>query len=540
MMSNKSNQGTSSLLISYTGCPRNLTNLYPDNGLASLAGCLIKNGHKMKILDYGTVETMRLMAPDLIRKWLRKIYGRDKSLWGKVQLFFIENILAIFRIRFENKIAKNILSIIAIEKINFIGFKLFVGNGFKGSISIAKKIKDKYPNLKIFAGGPTVDICREHIYRVFDGFDALAYGEGEETIVMLAEFVQGKRRLEQIPNLIFRRNGKINTTQAKRVEDLNNLPFPVYDEDVYLNMGSNQKVKAIVFDESRGCPYRCAFCNHPEKSGTSTRTKTAKRIVDEMEFMITKYGINSFRFAGSNPPPKLMEGIAEEVMARGLKVYYHFMARVNFSKEEMFHKMKESGALSVLFGIESGSQYLLDKLNKNCTVNQIKTAVKAAKKANLFVIGSFIFPLPFENDATKEETINLIRELNLDGFFINSPGVFPGTEWAKNPDKYNIEMLASPAEFAKCWMYFDIDSASGFLPGRFNGQNCREISIAERNFVKVLIKEGLFRIAGEDGTLLSHKIGISPEEFNRLSRPIFFAVDYMAVANLLERLNNST
>lgn len=536
-MKNRNIQKTSSLLISYTGCPRNLTNLYPDNGLASLAACLIKNGHKTKILDYGTVDTMRLMSPGIIRKWLKKIYTKRGKIWGETQLFFIEKVLVIFRKRFENKTAKDILNIIKSERIDFIGFKLFVGDGFRGSISIAKKIKRRYPNLKIFAGGPTVDICCEHIYREFDGFDALAYGEGEETIVMLAEFVQGRVELEKIPNLIIRRDGKIITTSAKKVKNLNNLPFPVYDEDVYLSMRGNKKVKVIVFDESRGCPYRCAFCNHREKSGTFTRTKTAKRIVEEMEFIIKKYGISSFRFAGSNPPPKLMESIAEEVMARGLKVYYHFLARVNFSKEEMFHKMKESGALSVLFGIESGSQYLLDKINKNCKVSQIKTAVKAAKKAGLFVIGSFIFPLPFENDSTKKETINLVKELKLNGFFINPPGVFPGTEWVKNSDKYNIEILATPAEFAKCWMYFDIDSAHGFLPVKFNGKNSKEVVIEERNFIRTLIKQGLFRTTGEDGTLLSHKIGILPEEFSHLLNPSFFSRDYVAISQILKRLN---
>lgn len=538
-MFNKSNQGTSSLLISYTGCPRNLTNLYPDNGLASLAACLIANGHKIKILDFGTVETIKLMVPEIIREWLKKAYAKKGKAWGKIQLFFIERVLDILRKHFENKIAKDIINIIESEGIDFIGFKLFVGNGFKGSVSIAKKIKRKYPALKIFAGGPTVDICGKYIFKEFNGFDALAYGEAEKTIVMLAEFVQGKRQLEEIPNLIFRRNGRNITTSGERIENLDSLPFPVYDEDIYLAMKDNHKVKAIVFDESRGCPYRCAFCNHRKKSGTFTRTKTAKRIVDEMEFMITKYGINSFRFAGSNPPSQLMEDIAEEIMAKGLKVYFHFMARVDFSKEEMFQKMKKSGGLSVLFGIESGSQYLLDKLHKNCKVNQIITAVKAAKKAGLFVIGSFIFPLPFENDATKEETINLIRELNLDGFFINPPGVFPGTEWANNPDKYGIKILDTAAEFARYWLYFDIDSAKGHIPYRVNDKSEQGIITEERDFVNTIAKAGLFRIAGEDGALLSRKVGKSPEEFNRLVNAMFFTGNYIAIARLLKRLNKS-
>ncbi|MFW9971577.1 MAG: B12-binding domain-containing radical SAM protein [Candidatus Odinarchaeota archaeon] len=533
------NQKTLSLLISYAGCPSGLVNLYPDNGLANLASCLIKNGHKVRILDFGTVDTMRLMVPRGITKWLKQIYGRENRLWEKIQLFFINKVLIIFRKRFEYKITADILNIIKNEKIDFVGFKLFTGNGFRGFVWMAKKIKRRYPNLKIFAGGPAVDLCGEYIYNEFADCDALVYGEGEETIVMLAEFVQGRCGLEEIPNLIFRKDSEIIITSPKRINNLDNLPTPVYDEDVYLSMKGNQKAKVIVFDESRGCPYRCAFCYHPSKSGTFTRTKTAKRIVDEMEIMIKKHRINSFRFAGSNSPFKLTEEIAEEIIRRDLRVSYLFMARVNFANEEIFHKLKRSGTSAVLFGIESGSQYLLDNINKNYTVDQIKTAIKAAKRAGLFVIGSFIFPLPSENNLTKNETIHLIRELNFDSYFINPPAVQQGSEWSKNPNKYNIEITGTPAEFAKFWMHFDpIDY--GFLLYKIDGKDVRQLVKENASFTKILFKEGLFRLAGEAEALLSQKIGMSPEEFSHLIYPMFFARDYMAVSKLLEELNNAS
>lgn len=533
------NRKTSSLLISYVGCPNGLVNLYPDNGLANLAACLIKNGHKTKILDFGTVETMRLMVPCIISKWLKKVYINKENFWGKIQLFFINKVLNIFRKRFENKIAVDILNIIKNGKIDFVGFKLFTGHGFRASVLITTKLKHRYPNLKIFAGGPAIDLCGEYIYNEFADCDALVYGEGEETIVMLAEFVLGKCRLEEIPNLIFKREGKIITTPPKRVANLDDLPYPLYDGDVYLSMRGNQKAKVIVFDESRGCPYKCAFCYHPGKSGTFTRIKTAKRIVDEMEFMIKKFRINFFRFAGSNPPFKLTENIAEEIIKRGLRVSYLFMARANFANEAIFRKLKRSGTSMVLFGIESGSQYLLGKINKNYTVEQIKTTVKAAKRAGLFVIGSFIFPLPFENNSTKDETICLIRELNFDSCFINPPAVQRGSEWSKNPNKYNIEITGTPAEFAKFWMHCDpIDY--GFLLYKIDGKNVRQLVKENDNFIKILVKEGLFRLAGEAETLLSQKIGMSPEEFSHLIYPVFFARDYMAVSKLLEELNNAS
>jgi radical SAM superfamily enzyme YgiQ (UPF0313 family) len=74
--------------------------------------------------------------------------------------------------------------------------------------------------VKVFGGGPHVDWFHEMIYDVTDVFDVLAYGEGEETIVLLAGYIEGRKKLEEIPNLIFRKEGKIITTTEKRIEDL--------------------------------------------------------------------------------------------------------------------------------------------------------------------------------------------------------------------------------------------------------------------------------------------------------------------------------
>ncbi len=544
-MQDKRGNKTSSILIIYTGRPRSLVNLYPDNGLANLAAALIKNGHTTKIVDFGTVETIRLMVPPIISLWLRQVYVHREKLWRKlwrnIQLFCIDQILGFFRKRFERKISHDILNIIKTENIDFVGFKLFTGNGFKGAVSISRRIKQSFPKVKIFAGGPGVDSARKYIYNFCECFDALSYGYGEETIVMLAEFVQGRRKLEEIPNLIFKKDGEIITTPQKWTKNLDDMPFPVYDENVYLSMRGNQKVKVIVLEDSRGCNNKCAFCYHPWKGGNFIRVKTAKRIVDEMEPMITKYGINSFRFAGSSPPPKLIESIADEIIGRGLKVSYFFMARTDFWNEERFRKIKRSGGLSILFGIESGSQYLLDKINKNYTVDLIKRAITSAKEAGIFAIGSFIFPLPFENKATLEETLTLIRELKFDSYIIYPPFIEPGSDWANNPEKYNIEIPINRVKCIKAWLYFDPINPAYLLPlvYKIDGKNVRQIFNERNDFVKILIKEGIFRRAGESDALLSYKVGLSPEELSHLLNPLFFSGDYVAISQILKRLNKS-
>ena len=254
---------TRSLLINYSGYPAVIRSLALDNGLANLAGSLIQKGHQTTILDYATVDTIRRLFPheysDELNSLTRKIISsleqglppqRDdlnsfRDLDDRINELQKEKV---------QQIAREISEYVKAHKVDFVGLKLWSGDGFAGSITIAEKLKQDNPRLPVFAGGPHVDSFKENIFDVCALFDALVYGEGEETITMLADYVSGKRKLQDIPNLIYKNNGRIITTSIKRISSLDSLPFPVYDEDVYLAMNGNQKIKMVFIDESRGCP----------------------------------------------------------------------------------------------------------------------------------------------------------------------------------------------------------------------------------------------------------------------------------------------
>ncbi|MBW2966134.1 cobalamin-dependent protein, partial [Candidatus Woesearchaeota archaeon] len=251
------------VLINYGGYPNTPSALMPDNGLANLAGSLIREGHEAIILDYNTVDSIRRLFPQ----------NREGNLDERIKQAQKQDVA---------DVANNISNLIEKENIAFIGFKLVMGTGFESSIEIAEKVKEDNPEIPIFAGGPHIDWFRERICEVTDVFVALAYGEGEETIVRLAEYVERKRELNEIPNLIYKENGDIKITPIKRIDDLNSLAFPIYDEDVYLAMKGDNKIKIIVIDESRGCPNRCNFCIHPIKSGNKRRIKDPSKLVSEI------------------------------------------------------------------------------------------------------------------------------------------------------------------------------------------------------------------------------------------------------------------
>ncbi len=390
---------TKSLLISYAGYPLSPTSFLPDNGLANLASSLINAGHTTKILDFNTPDVIRRLYPasfsqeitPIIEKFMK---GETLSLREILKLWMMEKRLNHYQNSEASIIGKEIARMAERENMDFVGFKLWNGDGFTGSLRIAHELKKANPNLPIFAGGPHVDIFREHIYTATKDFDSLVYGEGEETIVMLAEYVEGNRKLQEIPNLIFKKDGEIITTPLKRIENLDTLPYPIYDDEIYPAMKGNEKIKMIVLDESRGCNNSCYFCIHPIKSG-SLRIKTADRVVDEMVAIKKKYGIGLFRYAGSNTPIKLMGKIAQEILKRGLKIEYTAFGHTRGANLEVFKFLKSSGCFGIFFGIESGSQKILDEsINKGVKIEQIKEAILTAKEAGLFTAGSVIFPAP--------------------------------------------------------------------------------------------------------------------------------------------------
>ncbi|MEJ2745441.1 MAG: cobalamin-dependent protein [bacterium] len=218
---------TRSLLISYAGYPYTPSSLMPDNGLANLAGALIEAGHETLILDYGTVETIKRLYPTkLSRKAIpfsERVFsdsGRDYKFTYRDMLLlkYLDWHLARHQRREVNRIAQEICAKIKEYKPDFVGFKLWTGDGFCGSVQIAETIKRTFPSLPIIAGGPHVDVFQKLIIEQNGVFDVLTYAEGEETIVKLAECLKGGYEFKGIPNLIYRGNGAVKNTDPKWVE----------------------------------------------------------------------------------------------------------------------------------------------------------------------------------------------------------------------------------------------------------------------------------------------------------------------------------
>ncbi len=530
---------TKSLLISYSGYPTSPHAFMPDNGLAVLAGSLLSHGHETTILDYSTVDIMEILPQE---------YGERLFSLRQTKQFcnsweFKEIADAVYRIQdrdIEEKVAE-ITDIVAERKIDFLAFKLWTGKGFENSIKLAEGIKRRNPSIHIFAGGPHVDYFRDRIYRVTDAFDVLAYGEGEETIIELADYVLGKKELESIFNLVIRKGSEIIQTPERRLEDLDRSS-PVYDTDTYPALKGDKKIKLFLSEFSRGCPFSCNFCGHSNKSGSRWRTKSAERICKEFRYVSDTHGTRVFRNGDSNTPGKLINDVAKKIITDGLDVEYALISHVNNLFSVDLKLLKDSGCFSIFFGIESGNQHIVDHyINKGLNLEKAKKIIDECRGNDLFVVTSYVYPSPGDTEESKNDTFEFIKKSKADAVNICTPIVTPRSTWGDNPEKYGIElgenyfnelMFFTPALFFPPTMWKPVNY-------KINGKSFFDIAQESDNFAASLEKEGVLTQIMDDVALMAKHCKMGFREFRDKVRHYLSVGDQANMGAIIEKINRS-
>ncbi len=539
----------SGLLVNYCGYPNSINNLMLDNGMASLAGSLLEAGHEVMIKDFATVNTIRDFYPLRYHEELNQLIVGITTALNQHEtpasedierLREIESHIEAFQESQLGGITKRLIRSIELRRCDFIGFKLWTGEGFVGSVKMAQVLRAHFPNLLICAGGPHIDYFKKWIYGVTNVFDALIYGEGEAIMPHLADVAIGKRKLITVPNLIFKRNGTVHMNPEVSIQHLDELPRPVYDSDIYPAVSGTRKVKIVTIDESRGCPKNCHFCMHAGKSGSSWRTKDAKLLVDELEWMSATYGFNVFRFAGSNPPAKLQHDIAQTIIERNLDFTYSAFASAGHIRD--FSQLKKAGCYSLFFGVESGSQRILDTvMNKRTTTKQILDSLTASKKAGIFTAASIISPAPQEDAESRQETINLLVKAKPDSVLVCLPGLILGTEWERNREKYGFD-VEDMRSFVHSMMKYRVKLTYppelwNPIPYQVNGKGFKELVQESRSVIRTLAEHGINLGISDEIALTASCTDMAPAEFHKENLKHFASASFGHIEQMVRKVN---
>ncbi len=337
---------------------------YPPLGLAYLAAVLLEKNHDVKIVD---------MAVDRVN-------------------------------------SDDLLAIIGDFKPNVVGLTATTPT-IENAYSLIKLIKNHDKKIRILMGGPHVTAMPNEA--IEHGADAALKGEAEASIFAA-----------------LKHNGIFEPTY---IENLDKIPFParhLLPIGKYKYFFARRKPLTNVIT-SRGCPYNCVFCNK-QVSGYKFRARSPENVIAELEHLINDFGIKEVHISDDTftLDNKRAITICNEIVKRKLDLtfYVHNGVRVDTITEPLLKAMKDAGFYSLPFGIESGSQKILDLSRKSFKLEQVVKAVNLAKKYDFETWGFFIFGLPGDTEETMQQTIEFAKRLDIDVAKFHVLVPFPGSD----------------------------------------------------------------------------------------------------------------
>ncbi len=321
-------------------------------------------------------------------------------------------------------------------------------------IHVIKKIREFYKGMVIICG-PEGNIYNEDFLNNHKDIDFVLVGEYEYTLLDLVQCLKNNLPYNDVKGIIYRNKEGLAIKNGKRdlINNLDELPW-LYRKGLKMESYDDRPggipAPSVQMWASRGCPFRCSFCNWPQLmyGGNKYRTRNVTDIVDEME-MLKKQGFKSVYFDDDtfNIGKNRMLEFACELKKRNLNLPYAIMARADLMDWEILSELHCSGLKAVKYGIESGVQELIDGINKSLDLEAAKSMVLATKELGIFTHLTFTFGLPGETLETIEKTIQFALDLDADSvqFSITTP--FPGTEFHKEMSDKNFLISDKNADF---------------------------------------------------------------------------------------------
>lgn len=306
-------------------------------------------------------------------------------------------------------------------------------------LRISQQVKN-IASAKLTLCGPHVSVFKEETLKIYPFIDYILEGEYEYTLLELTKSLQLKKSLDGILGLTYRdKEGKIKVNPRRpAIENLDEFPWPArhfLSMHNYNDAFCDLPTPSLQMWTSRGCPYRCIFCLWPEVvyGNHRYRIRDPKDVVDEMGWCIEKYGFKSVYFDDDtfNIKREHVLDISREIKKRKLGVVWAAMCRADNMDKQMLEIMKDSGLYAVKYGIESGSQNIVNNCGKKLDLKEAQKTVRLTKELGIKVHLTFTFGLPGETRETIKEAIKFATDLDPNSIQFSLTTPFPGTEYFK-------------------------------------------------------------------------------------------------------------
>lgn len=379
-------------------------------GLSYIAGTLLKNGHQVEIMD---INGMKYTSEEVEEK----IGSTDYEAVGITSM---------------------------LGQYNYIRWLISI-------------IKEKNPLMPVVLGGPLASSVPELIFDTTEA-DVIVKGEGEVTVKELFGCIENNGDLNSVKGIFYKRSGKVfKTPNQIHIENIDEIPFPawhLFPIEIYLDHGSFgfddlASIKSMDIITSRGCPYHCTYCFH-DVFGHRYRARSAGSIIDEMKYLENKYGVRGFVFRDDTfvLNNKRIHAFCDRLIEKNYNFLWSCNGRVNLMDEELLLKMKAAGCILIGYGIESGSQEMLDKMKRKIKVEKAKEIIDSTWKVGIIPRAFVIFGMIGETLETINETIQFCKDASVIPY-ISFLTPIPGTEVYK--DALNMGRLKDSKMLIESW-----------------------------------------------------------------------------------------
>ncbi|MCL2561473.1 MAG: radical SAM protein [Rikenellaceae bacterium] len=305
---------------------------------------------------------------------------------------------------------------IDISETKLVGLSVCGYSQLTSSLCLARLLKERKPDLKIVMGGAIMPYLISALIEnpfPFRYLDFIVSGSGERTLMQLYDYVCGKIEFGEVKGALyydFERKAVAKNGEAADI-DINSLFTPQFDPDELKLYLTPKEHLALPVLGSKGCYWgKCAFCGINCNYDGRFQRKRPALLVDDMERLTERYGINQFRLIDNCIHPNTLREISETIIARGNKFLWQCMVR--FEEDftpELWQQLYSSGLRVASFGLESPNQHLLDRMNKGVDAGRIHEILSQCRSAGIFTHCFFIVGFPGEENIHPNELIDFIR-----------------------------------------------------------------------------------------------------------------------------------
>lgn len=340
----------------------------------------------------------------------------------------------------------------------------------------------------VVAGGPHATIAPTELLTT--GFvDYVIVGEGELSFLKLVKAIERNKISERI-------------IIGERVEDLDSLPFPnrdLYNIPKVIGPVGNFPYldNGLVIMASRGCPYRCAFCQPLQQKmfGPKIRYRSVENVIAEVKEVIKKYRVKyiSFQDDTFTLRKNWVLDLCRVIREENIQIQWSAQSRVDTFDGELAREMSDAGCVCLFFGFESGSQRILDFLKKDIKVEQSLNVARLCREYGILIFADYMLGVPTETGKEVEETYQLIKKIRPE---LNSPTYFvpiPGSYLYDYCRKRNLIKIRCYEDFARNPIGEKIEGINYQILERYKRKmfSCTPKWYHEKHFAKLALKRWL-------------------------------------------------